>query len=193
MDRVLTDETRSRIMRGYRQLLAAPDSDHEAVEITEEVPLDAGVILLEHFEDNSVHAEVLMTREEHPPLVTDDVDDCPHHPDGDELSTLGDLGEDYAALEMDLLEVSALMCDLPEHQEELERYVVGDRVAFESLFCFSGLLTFTFAFRVADGIVAAYQDFEHELGEQVGIPIEPLGDELIKNRRVSSVRHRSHR
>ena len=111
-------------------------------------------------------------------LVADEVVDCPHHTEGDQLSTLADLGDDYADLETDLIEVAALMCDLPEYEAELEQYVVG-RIAFELTSCYEGLLTFTFGFRVADVIVQAYQDYEHELGERVGIPIDPSVDELV--------------
>ena len=79
---------------------------------------------------------------------------------------------------MAITEVAALMCDLPEDEEELEQHVT-DRVAFQLSACYEGLLTFAFRFRVADVIVQAYQDDEHELGEQVGIPIDPsVGEPL---------------
>lgn len=55
--------------------------------------------------------------------------------------------------------------NLPEYQKELKWYVAGDRIAFQNLFCFSGLLNFTFGFHVADVNVETYQYFEYELGE----------------------------
>lgn len=179
MDRVLTDETRKRIMRAYRRVLSASDPDIEEMEeLTDDLPLDVRTIVIQRFDDNSIHVEVHLDHGDGPPLITDDVDGCPHHTDDEQLSTLADLGEDYADLEKDLVEVSALMCDLPESHEELQGYVI-DRTAFQNLFCFDGLLTFTFGFHVADVIVEAYQDFEHELGEQLGIPIEPSVEELV--------------
>ncbi|WP_382208983.1 hypothetical protein [Halorussus caseinilyticus] len=54
MDRVLTDETRTRIMSAYRRLLSAPESDYEEVEATDGPLLDAEVLHLQQFEDNSV-------------------------------------------------------------------------------------------------------------------------------------------
>ena len=110
-------------------------------------------------------------------LFVDDAIDCPHHVDGDRLSTLADLGVEYADLAQDLLEVAVLMCDLPEFEPELQHYV--DRVAFQSLSCYERLLTFTYEIRMADVILQAYQDFEHELGERVGIPIEPSVEEMV--------------
>lgn len=64
MDHVLPDETRTRIMRGFRRsgfrrILSAPGSDIEEVEIAEGLPLDVDVILLTRFEDNSMHADIL--------------------------------------------------------------------------------------------------------------------------------------
>jgi hypothetical protein len=180
MDRVLTDETRTRIMRAYRQILSAPGEDLEEIEVTEDLPLGVNVLHLQRFEDYSIHAEVYLDHGDGPTLVTDEVEDCPHHTDGDELSTLAALGDEYAQLEKDLMEVSALMCDLPEYEAELEEYAI-DRAAFQNLFCYDGLLTFTFGFHVADVIVEAYQDYEHELGEQLGIPIDPSAEELVEN------------
>lgn len=141
MDRVLTDETRKRIMGAYRRLLSASDGTKD-VEVADGLPRDVDVLLLQRFDDNSIHAQVLLDHGDGPTLVTDDVEDCPNHTEGDQLSTLADLGKDYAELEMDLLEVSALMCDLPEFEDELEQYAI-DRVAFQNLYCVDGLLTFT--------------------------------------------------
>jgi hypothetical protein len=177
MDRVLTDEMRSEIQSAYRRNLSTSGPDVET-DLADGLPLDVDVILLRRFEETIVHAEVLIEREAHPELVVDHVEDCPHHADGDRLSTLADLGEEYADLERDLLEVSALTCDLPEFEDELQKYV--DRAAFQSLSCYEGLLSFTFEIRMADVIVQAYQDFEHELGEQVGIPIEPSVEEMVE-------------
>ncbi|NEU58729.1 hypothetical protein [Halorussus sp. MSC15.2] len=53
-------------------------------------------------------------------------------------------------------------------------------MAFQSLSCYEGLLAFTFEIRMAEVIVQTYQDFEHELGGKVGIPIEPSAEELIR-------------
>jgi len=179
MDRVLTEETRAHITSAYRRLLSAPESDYEEVEVTEELPLGVEVLHLQQFEDNSVHADVLLDHGDGPTLVTDDVEECPHHVEGEEFSTLAAFGEEYAALEKDLVEVSALMCDLPEYDDELEKYAIGG-VGFRNLTCYDGVLTFTFAFEVADVIVQAYRDYEHELGEQVGIPIDPSVEELVE-------------
>lgn len=41
---------------------------------------------------------VLIDQDEHPTLVADEAEACPHHTEGDELSTLGDLGAEYAEL-----------------------------------------------------------------------------------------------
>ncbi|MFC4550085.1 MULTISPECIES: hypothetical protein [Halorussus] len=183
IDGILTDETRSKIQSAYRHNLSTSGPGIEETELTDGLPLDVDAFLLSRFEDNFVHAEVHIVCKDHPELVVDVVEDCPYHVDGDRLSTLADLGEEYADLEQDLLEVSALMCNLPEFEEELQQYVV-DRVAFQSLTCYEGLLTFSFGFWVADVIVQSYQDFEHELGERVGIPIEPSVEELVDAREV---------
>ncbi|NEU58730.1 hypothetical protein [Halorussus sp. MSC15.2] len=87
-------------------------------ELTDELPLDIDVLLIKRFDDNVVHAEVLIKHDDHPELATDEVEDCPHHADGDRLSTLANMGEEYADLEQNLLEVSSLMCDLPEFEDE---------------------------------------------------------------------------
>ncbi|WP_137287718.1 hypothetical protein [Halorussus salinisoli] len=179
IDRVLTDETRAHIMSAYRRLLSAPESDFEEVEATEGLPLDIEVLHLQQFEDNSVHADVLLDHGDGPALVTDDVEECPHHVEGEEFSTLAVLGEEYAALEKDLVEVSALMCDLAEYHDELEKYAIGG-VGFRNLSCCDGLLTFTFAWEVEDVIVRMYRDYEHELGEQVGISVDPSVEEMVE-------------
>jgi len=108
---------RPRITSAYRRLLSAPESDYEEVEVTEELPLGVEVLHLQQFEDNSGHADVLLDHGDGPTLVTDDVEECSHHAEGEEFSTLAALGEEYAALEKDFVEVSALMCDLPEYDE----------------------------------------------------------------------------
>lgn len=162
MDRVLTDEMRSKIQSTSRWNLSTSRPRAET-ELTDGLPLDVDVLLLRRFEETLLHVEILIERDEHPELVVDDAMDCPHHIDGDRLSTLADMGAEYADLEQDLLEVTALMCELPEYDPELERYV--DRVAFQSVMCGEGLLTFRFEVRIVDVIVQLYQDYEHELGE----------------------------
>lgn len=65
------------------------------------------MVLLKRFDDNIVHAKVLLDHGESPTLATDVMNNCPLHTGGDNLSTLAALGEDYADLEKDLLEASA--------------------------------------------------------------------------------------
>ncbi|WP_115797669.1 hypothetical protein [Halorussus rarus] len=102
MDRVLTDEMRSKIKSAFRRNLSTSGPRAET-ELTDGLPLDVDVILLRRFEETLLHVEVLIERDEHPELVVDDAMDCPHHVDGDRLSTLADMGEEYADLEQDLL------------------------------------------------------------------------------------------
>ncbi|MFC4452093.1 hypothetical protein [Halorussus aquaticus] len=71
--------------------------------------------------------------------MTDEVAECSHHVEGEEFSTRTTLSEEYAALEKDLVEVSALICDLPEYDDELQKYAIGG-VGFLNLSCFGEVL-----------------------------------------------------
>lgn len=162
-------------------MLAAPPP--EIVDETA-VDLDSDLLEIEHmgierFEDDSIHFEVVVPHSDSLELITDDVEGCEHHVDGESLSTLSDLGESYADLERDLIELSAVICDLPDTNVELRKYVFDDRVSFENLYCYDGYLRFTFGFVVSSIISCLYQDYEYEIGHRVGIPIDPSADELL--------------
>jgi hypothetical protein len=177
-DRVLTEQSRANLMSGFRAVLSTGDEwdDHEVVLSDTEVG-ELVLLLTCETNQNTVQVQLLLNREDHPELVTDDVADCPHHVEGEELSILGELGSEYVDLEKDLVEVAALMCDLPEYKEELDNYTIG-RTGFRNLTCYDGLLNFSFMCHVPEPIITAYSDYMYELGERIGLPIDPSVEEL---------------
>lgn len=99
-------------------------------------------------------------------LATADVVDCEDHIDDEGLSSLAALGDDYAALEMDLLEVIVLMIDLPEFPEERRDYVLGD-FAFLNVSCHEGTLIFSVVCAIDAPTRTLYQDAAFEATPRV--------------------------
>ncbi|APX98498.1 hypothetical protein BB347_17435 (plasmid) [Natronorubrum daqingense] len=185
MDRILESDHERSIKQAFRTALSQPTpeiTDVTTIEFDDEMDLlDVERMALERFEDNSIHFGVVIPHPEDVALLTDEVECCPHEHRAmeGELSTLAELGDSYADLERDLIELTALMCDLPETPREMQKYVFDERLSFDNLYCIGGRLTFTFGVMVSSIVIQLYQDYEHEIGQRVGIPIDPSTDELV--------------
>lgn len=178
-DRVLDESTRARIKSALRGLLTLKEPEDDFEELTDDLPLEVHQINITYAPNYVLEFDLYVDHPEGLTLATDDPIDCPHHTRDEPLATLAELGDDYAALEKDLLEVICLMADLPETEIEREEYVFGD-FAFTNLFCYDGTLGFSFMCPVNYPTRRMYQDGAFELGRKVGIPIEPDAKELLE-------------
>lgn len=177
-DRVLSDEEVRSLERGFRQILSLPDSETDTAVELDNPPMDFEGWAIQGFSDNYFHFNLIKEHENDGELVADHVENCPDHVDGEDLSTIADLGDEYTDLEADLIERVIYTCNLPEVEEELERYV-PDRIAFQLISCFDQRLEFTFSFYVHQTTRRVYQDYEYEVGNRFRIPVEPSVDELV--------------
>ncbi|WP_459191571.1 hypothetical protein [Halosimplex sp. J119] len=180
-ERVLNDETRARIKSAIRGLLTLKEPQDDLEELTEDLPLEVNQLNISYAPEYILEFDLFVDHPDGMTFVTDEPIDCPHHESGEPLSTLAELGEDYAALEKDLLEVICLMADLPEFPDDREEYVFGD-FAFTNLFCYDGTLAFTFMCPVNYPARKMYQDGAFELGRKVGIPVDPSTDKIINTK-----------
>ncbi len=153
---MLSEDLRKRIQSTLRSLLSTRNPDGELVEITEDLPFEVTQFNITHYVDHSFGFELFVNHSDDVTLVTDDVVDCVHHAEGHPLSTLAELGENYEALEKDLLETIAVMVDLPEHPDDRERHLYGD-LAFTNT-CYDVCLIFTFLYDPGKHIRGIYQD-----------------------------------
>lgn len=177
-DRVLSDEEVRSLKRGFREILSLPDSETDTAVELDTPPLDFKTWTVQGFSDNYFHFSLTREHDNGVKLVADHVENCPDHVDGEDPSTIADLGDEYADLEADLIEWVIHVCNLPEVEEELERYV-PDRIAFLLLRCFDQHLQFTFAFYVGEPTRRVYQNYEYEVGNLLRIPVEPSVDALV--------------
>ncbi len=162
-------------------LLATKDADGELVEITDGLPFAVTQFNITYYVDGTLGFELFVEHPDEVTLVTDDVVDCVHHAQGNPLSTLGALGEDYEALEKDVLETIAVMVDLPEHPDDREQHVYGD-LAFSNTACYGGSLIFTFLYDPGEHVRGLYQDAAFGVGRQIGIPVEPGTTEMLEEK-----------
>ncbi|WP_415381610.1 hypothetical protein [Halosimplex sp. TS25] len=176
---MLAEDTQPQIQAALRTLLATKDPSDEFVEITSGLPLAVSQLNVTYYVDGTLGFELFVEHPEEVTLVTDDVVGCAHHAPGDPLSTLGELGDDYEALEKDLLETVAVMVDLPEHPDDREQYVYGD-LAFTNSVCYDGNLIFTLLYEPGKHVRGLYQGAAFGVGRRIGIPVEPETTEMVE-------------
>jgi hypothetical protein len=171
---ILTDTQHIELKAAFRRVLSAPRTNRTVADLSD-VPEEIDTLRLTRDPGQRVSVTVSVSHERYDSisLVTDDVRACPHHTTDTALSTLGEVSERCARLEAELLHITTLMCDLPDDDPALLTYVEGDRVCFANRHCLDGVLTFTFTVHVPDPVLSSYEDFEYELGERLGILIDP--------------------